>query len=174
MKLIILIVLVIWNLSPITSPVWAQTMERNVEMQFDGDIEYVSESGGPAGQTVLRMDGNGCIAAEISTKTNGDSISYSVSGEGEGVTVTTGAKFYNGDIYLTELDGKTEWDHSYSGKINTFPTIIIGTKSAFAGSLKRIIDMENKEMWIDERFSVKGFGWVSDMLQFTPASEDTQ
>lgn len=156
------------------SPVIAQSLDRSMEMEFSGDIEYTSESGSPAGQSVLTVKGEGTGEIGQSTEGTGETFSYTTAGGTKNVEVISGVKLYTEDIYVTQLTGNAKWQDSYSAEIDLFPTISIATENDVVGSMARRIDMGNNGLWINERFSVTGVAWVLDQILFSPDDEDEE
>ncbi len=176
MKVLMIAVLLVFSFTTLGGPAYAQTMERDVEMSFDGKVEYVSEHGSGVGQTVLAMDGEGKADVSVSNASGETSMSHSTAGESEGLSVIEGAKFADGSMYLTKMEGEAKWEHSYKADVDPdvaglSRSIEIVTESETMGRMQRIIEMENTYSFVSERFSVKGYAWVLDMINFIPAVE---
>ena len=164
-------VIIIMTIILLSSPVLAQSMEREMSLSFDGEIDYISESGTNAGQSVLVVEGTGKGGFVQNTSGGVDTFKHQSYGETEGVEVISGVKYYTEDYYVTQMTGDAEWWDSYYAEINNFPLLEIETDSGVVGSMARRIDMKNNGLWIDERFSVTGAAWVIDQLKFAPVDE---
>ena len=164
-------ILIILMVILLASPVLAQSIEREMSLSFDGEIDYISESGTNAGQSVLVVEGTGKGGFVQNTSGGVDTFKHQSYGETEGVEVISGVKFYTDDYYVTQMTGEVDWSESYYVQINTFPFIVAASDSGVVGSMARRINMTNNGLWIDERFSVTGAAWVIDQLKFAPVDE---
>jgi len=148
----------------------ATGFSRNMEMSFEGDIEYVSTHGSNIAESVVHMEGNG--SGELTQEASGGngSFNHSASVEVEGVETTVGLKTPQG-VYVTQVSpepgetGLIEQEAEVSN--DEFAQLIYGAESAISyGLYQRHIDMQNEEVYVREVLELFGMGWTRDFLQF--------
>jgi hypothetical protein len=149
----------------------AQSLGREMEMSLDGDIEYLSRSGGAAGESVLSIQGSGQVEVTIETAANDITYSHNVQVAVNGPEVISGFKTYTDDIHVTRIRGHGSLEHSYFAEITNFPTINIQTEDTISGELQRRIDMRNNGLSIYEYLNFTGSGWLLDKINFSPVEE---
>jgi len=150
---------------------FASSMERNVEMELDGKIDYITVMGGEAGEVVVKAEGEGKLELEFETEINSDSLYHHVEGSVEDIEVISGVKTYDNDLHVTKLnDG--EFKHEFDVLVNTFPVLsFVTADSVTLGEIQRVIDIKSGELKLYERFAFYGTGWINDWIVFNVDNE---
>jgi hypothetical protein len=166
MKKLIWIMILLFAFTPVAL---AQSVGRSTTMELDGEIDLVSKSGGPAGDSIVAAKGTGTLNAEIESNASMTLMEFAVSGDTT-IPVITGIKSYNDDIYVTRNTGGS-FEQSYLVEINAFPIVEIGTKDTTWATFQRRIDFGAGGMSLYEMLNFTGSGWFLDEIEFSVDAE---
>ncbi len=161
MRTLIWILILLFAFTPVAL---AQSVSRTSTMEMVGDIDLVSKSGGPAGESIIVAQGTGKLNLEVKSKADFETFTFDVSGE-TSIPVITGVRSYNDDIYVTR--NTAGWiEQSYSMEIGLFPLIDIKTADITRDTFQRRVDFKTHGLTLYEYLNFTGTGWFLDKISF--------
>ena len=162
--------------------VQAMSMERTSEFYLDGDIEFISRAGSPAGEAIFDIRGDGLVEGTTQTTARIDYLqnvtSINVIG-GHNLAVIVGVKLANGDepqIYVSKVTPKYGEKANIGQDIEVdivdFRTFNIKTDIGTSfGMIQRRINFENEGLTLWEKLDFVGKGWLLDDIIFSIEAE---
>jgi hypothetical protein len=169
MKKLIWILILLFAFTPVAL---AQSVGRSTTMELDGEIDLVSKSGGPAGESVIVAQGVGKLNLEVNSRAGVETFSFDVSGDTT-IPLITGVKAYNDDIYVSRNTGGS-FEHKYKIEIDIFPRIEISTKDITWNTFQRRIDFDTHGLTLHEYLDFTGSGWFLDKILFSVDDEEAE
>ena len=148
------------------------SMQREMSMEFEGEIEYVSITGSPVAESVVSIEGKGygrhATASVVSAEAHQhDSTTYS-----EGLKVIVGHKMGE-NIYLQHIEGDGHLDMLFEAEVNGFSYIdIYADASITEGFYGRYIEIEVESLSLFELLRLVGTGEIKDWIRFAPQEDD--
>jgi hypothetical protein len=174
-KIVIILILLLL----IASPACAM-LEREMEMSFDGKIDYVSQTGCDIAETVVvvKGEGSGRVAqmAEVTNEKLDHAASvYVESGGTWGIEAITGVKL-NGNHYVQRVAPNIgqagHLDQFVTAELNTFTALIFdGYAKVTGGVYQRHVDLANEGITLKEVLKIVGKGEGKDKIRFVPDEE---
>ena len=149
------------------------TFQREIEMEFEGEIDYVSKVGSPVAESVVVIQGDGYGRHASMSKVSADSHNHDSTTYSEGLKVTVGTKMADGQTYLQTIDGDGHLDMLFDAQVNGFPTVDVYAHGSIAdGFYGRYIDVEVEGLSLYELMRLVGTGEVKDWIRFAPAEDE--
>lgn len=180
MKIVIVTLLIL----SLTIPAYGGSFERDVSIEFDGDIEYNSIHGSTVGETVVDVKGTGEGDITQSAEADDGSLNHAAevevtSGDAVGdsnIEATVGAKSSIG-VYVSKVEpeaGETALlDQMVEISNDTFAELIYGTRTEITqGIVQRSVGLSNEDTFISESLRLVGMGRLYDQLQFELEEEE--
>ena len=154
----------------LTTVTYSQGMERDLSIKADGDIEYESVAGSPAGEVVTVVEGKGEIDYTDSVSADEDSLSRDAEIEyvsEDELTVIVGSKTTKGTYVSGVEGGEGAISQSFSIENDEFAEMVHNLEAVADMSLYRHeIDVETAEARLKEMLQVEGYTEISDLLEF--------
>jgi len=164
----ILIVLMIITLAV---PVTAQTFERDLSIETDGEIDYHSKMGSNMGETVTAIEGEGRVDYRAESAISEDSVDHTSDIEfvnRDGLTVITGTKFGD-NIYVSGAQPE-ESGHIYQSvelSNHEFASMVHNLDAVIDyGLYQHRIDMVTDITELKEMLEIYGRTKVQDMIKY--------
>jgi hypothetical protein len=163
----------------ITSPVSA-SLERDMDLSFDGTIDYVSETSSDVAAVVVVTKGTGSGSISQEGTFTSESVKHSSSvltksGDRRKIESIIGVKL-NGNHYVQRVQpdyGLTaELGQDIEVEIDTFKALIFdGYTIVDGGIYQRRVELTNEGITLREVLDIVGKGEGKDKIRFAPEEE---
>jgi hypothetical protein len=175
-KSIIVLLIILFIASPVSA-----SLERDMDLSFDGTIDYVSETSSDvaAVAVVTRGTGSGSISQEGTFTSESAKHSGSVlvkSGDRRKIEAIVGVKM-NGNHYVQRVQpdyGLTaELSQETEVKLDTFKALIFdGYARVDGGIYQRHVELTNEGITLKEVLKIVGKGEGKDKIRFAPDPDE--
>jgi len=157
-------------------------IERNVEFQVDGEVEYFSKSDSVYGDSVVTMEGEGVGSLSTQTRMSDEEHYTATEVAGDGLEIVVGTKDKDGNVYVHGGSGKVYMTMEVRYSNGEFTEVVFDQVAEVDGLYRRNIDVgftfnvDDIEYHanIFERMEVSGYYVGGDYIRFQPQLEIEQ